>query len=92
MNGMADEWVKRALTNSTVPKLELSASWPLLFPYCLRVGLSVLWIPGAVFCGQRWVHSVPALEEEPAAGKACPGVGGGDESRDVHLQPAAVLD
>lgn len=91
MDGMADEWVKRALTNSTVPRLELSASWP-LFSCCLRVGLTVLWIPGAVFCGHRRVHSVPALEEELAAAKACPGVGGGDESCYVHLQPAAVLD
>ena len=62
------------------------------FLIAFSVGVTVLWIPGAVFCGNWQLHSLSALEEERAAGRACPGVGGGDESSHIHLQPAVVLD
>ena len=74
-----------------LPKLHLSASL-FFFLIAFSVGVTVLWIPGAVFCGNWQLHSLSALEEERAAGRACPGVGGGDESSHIHLQPAVVLD
>ena len=51
----------------------------------LSVGVTVLWIPGAVFCDNWRLHSLSALEEEPAAGRACPGVDGGDASGHIYL-------
>ena len=62
------------------------------FLVAFSVGVTVLWIPGAVFCVNWQLHSLSSLEEERAAGRACPGVGGGDESSHFHLQPAVVLD
>ena len=80
------------MRKSSGPKLELPATLPLFLSYCLSVGLAILWIPGAVFSDNWWLHSLSALEEELKAGRACPGVGGGDESQCVHLQPTVVLD
>lgn len=87
MNGL-----RRGIRNNSAPKLELSASLPLFLSYCLSVDLAVLWTPGAVFSANWWLRSLSALEEEPAAGRACPGVGKGDESHHIHLQPTVVLD
>lgn len=88
MNGLNE----RGMRNSSGPKLQLSASMPLFLSCCLSVGLIVLRIPGAVFCDNWRVHYLSALEEELEAGRACPAVGGGDESCHVHLQPTVVLD
>ena len=92
MDGIIDERFKEKNEKQLRPQLELSASLPLFLSYCLSMGLIVLWIPGAVFCGNRWLHSLSALEEELATRRACPGVGEGDESRHVHLQPPVILD
>lgn len=74
-----------------LPQLHLLASL-FFFLVAFSVGVTVLWIPGAVFCVNWQLHSLSSLEEERAAGRACPGVGGGDESSHFHLQPAVVLD
>lgn len=50
------------------------------------------WIPGAVFCANRKLHNLSALEEELAKRRTCPAVGGSDESCHIHLQPTVVLD
>lgn len=85
--------IKRRVSSSSGTHLELSASWLFFFPTAfLSVGVTVLWILGAVFCDNRWLHPLSAPEEEPAAGRTCSGVGAGDEGSHVHLQPAAVLD
>ena len=56
------------------------------------VDLLVHWIPGAVFCANRKLHTLSALEEELAKRRTCPAVGGSDESCHIHLQPTVVLD
>lgn len=80
------------MRNSSGPRPQLSASLPLFLSYCLSMGFTVLWIPGAVFCGDRKLDSLSALEEKLALGKACQGVGGGNESHHIHLQSTVVLD
>ncbi|MBZ3891525.1 Testis-expressed sequence 38 protein [Sciurus carolinensis] len=51
------------------------------------LGLAILWTHGTVLCDYRWLHYISALEEEAAAGEACPALGGSDESFHLHIQP-----
>lgn len=69
-----------------------SASQPFSLSHGLSVDLPVHWIPGAVFCANRKLHTLSALEEELAKRRTCPAVGGSDESCQIHLQATVVLD
>lgn len=84
---MTSEEVKEGVRNFTV-----GTSASLSLSHCLSVDLLVRWIPGAVFCADRKLHTLSALEEELAKRRTCPAVGGSDESCHIHLQPTVLLD
>lgn len=92
MEGTIGERAKQRKEKQLRPQATAISQLAFFLIAFLSVGVTVLWIPGAVLCDNRRLHSLSALEEEPAAGKACPGVDGGDASSHIYLQPAVVLD